>query len=118
MNRIFLGSGLYGIERASISYFGKPAAEMNLGEAAMLAGIIRAPNRFSPYRHYQSALGERDMVLQRLLVEGMITAEEKKTARRKSIHVRKWLGKIKTIPIDMIARMEDNVMLSDGLYEF
>ena len=89
VNRIFFGSGLYGIERASISYFGKPAAKMNLGEAAMLAGIIRAPNRFSPFRHYKSALGERDMVLGRLLSERMITTEEKEKATGKSIQVRK-----------------------------
>jgi penicillin-binding protein 1A len=89
VNRIFLGSGLYGIERASNSYFGKPAAEMNLGEASMLAGIIRAPNRFSPFRHYTSALGERDMVLDRLLIEGMIPEEEKNTPAEKSVFVRK-----------------------------
>ena len=89
VNRIFLGSGLYGVEQASLSYFDKSAAKMNLGEAAMLAGIIRAPNRFSPFRHYKSALGERDMVLDRLLAEGMITKGEKEKAIRTLLHVRK-----------------------------
>ncbi len=89
VNRIFLGSGLFGVERAAQAYFGKPAAEMTLGEAAMLAGIIRAPNRFSPFRHYKSALGERDMVLQRLLIEGMITEQEKKQAEGQGVRVKK-----------------------------
>ncbi len=89
VNRIFLGSGLYGVERASQAYFGKAAAGMSLGEAAMLAGIIRAPNRFSPFRHYKSALGERDMVLDRLLVEGMITPEEKKKVERQAVRVKR-----------------------------
>ncbi len=89
VNRIFLGSGLYGVEQASLSYFGKPAAKLHLGEAAMLAGIIRAPNRFSPFRHYKSALGERDMVLDRLLAEGMITEGEKEKSERSPLHVRK-----------------------------
>lgn len=99
VNRIFLGSGLYGVERASLAYFGKSAADMSLGEAAMLAGIIRAPNRFSPFRHYKSALGERDMVLDRLLVEGMITEGEKRKAERQAVRVKRqkplfsWLTK-------------------------
>ncbi len=89
VNRIFLGSGLYGVERASLAYFGKSAADLDLGEAAMLAGIIRAPNRFSPFRHYESALGERDMVLDRLLEEGMITAEERQIAKQKRVRVKR-----------------------------
>lgn len=89
VNRIFLGSGLYGVEKASQAYFGKSAAQMSLGEAAMLAGIIRAPNRFSPFRHYKSALGERDMVLQRLLIEGMITKKEKEKAERQAVRVKR-----------------------------
>ncbi|MCF6311753.1 MAG: PBP1A family penicillin-binding protein [Verrucomicrobiales bacterium] len=89
VNRIFLGSGLFGVEKASQAYFGHAAADLSLGEAAMLAGIIRAPNRFSPFRHYQSALEERDMVLERLLAEGMITAEEKDKAERQAVKVKK-----------------------------
>lgn len=50
MNRIYLGAGCYGVEAASQAYFGKPASRMNLAEAAMLAGIIRSPGRFSPLR--------------------------------------------------------------------
>ena len=87
MNRIFFGSGIYGVEQASRSYFGKPAAEMTLGEAAMLAGIIRGPNRFSPFRHPDRALEERDTVLARMEKLEMITAQEAAAAREQKIAV-------------------------------
>ncbi len=48
VNRIFYGGSLYGIETASQAYFGKPSAQLDLSESAMMAGLIRSPNRFSP----------------------------------------------------------------------
>ena len=68
MNRIYFGSGVYGIEMASKVYFGKPAGELSLSEAAMIAGIIRAPTRASPFTNPKRAHAERDMVLDRLLL--------------------------------------------------
>src|SRR6202521_2040071 len=47
INRIYFGSGCYGVQTASMAYFGKNAAKLNLSEAAILAGLIRSPNRFS-----------------------------------------------------------------------
>ena len=87
VNRIFFGSGIYGIEQASRSYFGKPAADMSLGESAMLTGIIRAPNRFSPFRHYESALRERDTVLARMVKLEMISPDEADAAKGQKIKV-------------------------------
>ncbi|MEY2615744.1 MAG: penicillin-binding protein, partial [Verrucomicrobiota bacterium] len=52
-NRIYFGSGLYGLETASQSYFGKSSADLGLSEAALLAGLIRSPNRFSPRTNLQ-----------------------------------------------------------------
>jgi penicillin-binding protein 1A len=60
MNRIYFGSGVYGIETASLAYFGKSAAKLSLGEAAMVAGIIRAPTYFSPFSNMKGALKQRD----------------------------------------------------------
>jgi len=87
MNRIFFGSGMYGVELASRSYFGKPALEMGLAESAMLAGIIRGPNRFSPFRNYRAAVSERDAVLARMLAEGIIEREEYDRARAEKVRV-------------------------------
>lgn len=87
VNRIFFGTGLYGIERATQAYFGKSAAQMTLGEGAMMAGIIRSPNRFSPFRNYQGALKERDMVLKRMVEKKFITQAEADQAKLEEIIV-------------------------------
>lgn len=80
MNRIYFGSGYYGVEVASRAYFGKPASRMNLPEAAMLAGLIRSPNRFSPFANLKRSVRERNMVLERMEDVGLITAEQKEKA--------------------------------------
>jgi len=89
VNRIFFGSGIYGVEMASLSYFGKRASEMTLSESAMLAGIIRGPNRFSPFRHYDDANSERKIVLKRMLSEGVIQDKDFKTAMTQRVRVLK-----------------------------
>ena len=87
MNRIFFGSGIYGIELASQSYFGKPAKKMSLSESAMLAGIIRGPNRFSPFRHYKAAVAERDTVLKSMLSRGIINRQQHALAKTETVVV-------------------------------
>jgi penicillin-binding protein 1A len=62
MNRIYFGSGTYGIESASQTYFGKPASRLDLQEAATLAGLIRSPNRFSPLNNPEGSIRERNVV--------------------------------------------------------
>src|SRR5690606_33887242 len=56
LNRVYFGSGAYGIEAAARIYFNKGAADLNLGEAAMLAGLLPAPNRYSPLHNIDNAL--------------------------------------------------------------
>jgi penicillin-binding protein 1A len=81
MNRIYFGSGCYGVETASQAYFGKPAAKLNLSESAVLAGLIRSPNRFSPLRNPQGAAAERDNVLDRMLELKKISAADAQQAK-------------------------------------
>jgi penicillin-binding protein 1A len=73
LNLVNLGHGNYGVEAASRYYFGKPAAKLTLPEAAMLAGIIPAPSRYSPYRTPDMVLRQRDRVLRRMLEEKFIS---------------------------------------------
>lgn len=80
MNRIYFGSGTYGIEAASQTYFGKPASRLTLGEAATLAGLIRSPNRFSPLRDPERSKRERDTVLSRMCDVEFITPAERDLA--------------------------------------
>ena len=77
MNRIYFGSGTYGIEAASQTYFGRPASRLSLCEAATLAGLIRSPNRFSPLNNPQGSVRERNAVLGRMFDIGLITRAQR-----------------------------------------
>lgn len=76
VNRIYFGSGTYGVEAASQTYFGKPASWLNLQEGATLAGLIRSPNRFSPLNNPEGSIRERNTVLGRMLDLGFVTQSE------------------------------------------
>lgn len=79
VNRVFLGTGMNGIEQAARGYFGKPASELTLPESAMIAGVIRAPNGFSPFRHYDAACREMRSTLRRMENEGELSKAELET---------------------------------------
>src|SRR3954463_1114778 len=84
VNRIYFGAGCYGVQTASLAYFGKDASKLNLSEAAILAGLIRSPNRFSPLKNPEGAALQRDTVLDRLVELKKIShaqAEEAKAAK-------------------------------------
>src|SRR5437868_3311039 len=66
LNRIYFGAGLYGAEAASRGYFGKPAREMSLAECATLAGLIKSPNRLSPWSDRAASRDARNYVLSRM----------------------------------------------------
>lgn len=86
-NRIYFGSGLYGLETASQAYFGKSSADLTLSEAALLAGLIRSPNRYSPFTNLKGALDQRDEVLDRMAELKMITSSEADAAKKASVRV-------------------------------
>ncbi|MDD5348953.1 MAG: PBP1A family penicillin-binding protein [Chthoniobacteraceae bacterium] len=85
VNRIYYGAGVFGVETASRTYFDKPSANLTLGEAAMLAGLIRSPSRFSPFHNPQGALRERDTVLDRMAAVGKITAAQAAQAKAQPV---------------------------------
>src|SRR5437016_8765635 len=85
VNRIYFGSGCYGVETASQAYFGKHASELNLSEAALLAGLIRSPNRFSPLKNPEVAAIQRDAVLDRMVALKKITAAQAEEAKKAKI---------------------------------
>jgi len=72
LNTINFGSGAYGIEKASETYFGKNASALNLPEAALLAGLVRAPEIYSPFNDMEKAKRRRDLVLQLMYEQEMI----------------------------------------------
>ncbi|UIE38944.1 PBP1A family penicillin-binding protein [Leptodesmis sichuanensis] len=87
LNRVYMGSGAYGFEDAAQFYLNKSAKDLTLSEAAMLVGILPAPNRFNPVRDYQKAMEQRDGVLKRMLEMGMISSEAYQQARRSRINI-------------------------------
>lgn len=90
-NRIYYGLGLYGVETASRACFGKSASDLTLSEAAILAGLIRSPNRLTPLGDTRTALAERDQVLDRLEELKMITPEEARAALAEPVPLSKQL---------------------------
>ncbi|MFT4980033.1 MAG: penicillin-binding protein 1B [Myxococcota bacterium] len=89
LNEIYLGqiggASIAGIDQAARAYFGKGAERLELGEAAVLAGIISAPNRYSPLRHPERALERRDRVLDRMADLEWITAEQRETEQARPL---------------------------------
>jgi penicillin-binding protein 1A len=80
LNRVYFGSGAYGVEAASRRYFGKPARDVTLSEAALLAGLLKAPSRLSPARDPKAAEARTQVVLSAMSEQGMISGSELTTA--------------------------------------
>ncbi|MGR9170067.1 transglycosylase domain-containing protein [Rhizobium sp. KDH_Rht_773_N] len=80
LNRVYFGSNAYGVEAAARRYFNKSARDVNLGEAALLAGLVKAPSRLSPARDPEAANARAQVVLQAMRDQGYISADEIKTA--------------------------------------
>jgi len=85
VNRIYFGNGCYGVETASQAYFGKSASQLNLPEAALLAGLIRSPNRFSPLKNPQGAAMQRNVVLDRMVALKTLSPAEADEAKKAKI---------------------------------
>src|SRR6266540_5190821 len=81
LNTIYFGNGAYGIGQAAITYFGKPASELTLPEAALLAGIPRDPARYDPVTNPRAAKQRRRMVLDQMLAQGAIAPDQYHEAR-------------------------------------
>ena len=87
LNQIYLGQGAYGVEEASRTYFHKPAKDINLAEAALLAGLPQAPARYSPVSHFERAKARQKYVLERMVEEGYITSEVGKKAFEEKLQI-------------------------------
>ncbi len=82
LNQIYLGAGSYGVEAAAETYFGKRVDQLNLAEMAILAGLPKAPNAYSPIKHLDKARERQAYVLDRMVKEGFITEAEADHARK------------------------------------
>jgi penicillin-binding protein 1A len=87
LNRVYFGAGAYGIEAASQRYFNKPADQLTIGEAALLAGMMKGPARYSPVSAKERAARRATIVLDEMVRIKAITAEERDEAFRTPVQV-------------------------------
>jgi penicillin-binding protein 1A len=85
LNQIYLGAGSYGVQAAAEAYFGKNVDQLNLGEIAMMAGLPKAPNTYSPIKHLDRARERQGYVLERMVKEGYVTQAEAEHAKNTPI---------------------------------
>ena len=124
LNQVFWGKNTNGAETASQNYFGKSAADLTLGEAAMLAGTIQAPSVFNPVDNFTEAKKRQGFVLDRLVELGWSTPAEIKAAKAQKIVIRKQgisyeASRVPYVSQAVTAELEDkfgkDVVLQGGL---
>ncbi len=94
LNQVYWGHNLYGVETASRSYFNKPASKLTLAEGAMMAGLIQAPEEYSPFVNYKLAKQRQATVLNRMKELKWITPQEEQAALKQPLGI----GKITSFP--------------------
>jgi penicillin-binding protein 1A len=85
LNQIYWGHNAYGIESASLLYFNKHAADLNLAEASMLAGIIEGPEKYSPYKNMEGAKQRQATVLSKMVELGVVTEASANAAAKQQL---------------------------------
>jgi len=118
-NQIFLGHGVYGFEAASEFYFSKPAKQLTLDEAALLAGLPKAPGYYSPIMHPDRCLKRRNLVINSMLEDGKITAARANEARNQPIQLKLQHDPNSVAPyfVEDIRRYLENKYGSDQVHE-
>ena len=89
LNTVYFGSGYYGLETAARGYFGVSAAELRLDQAALLAGVLKSPARFSPQRRPEASVGRRGVILHLMAEYGMISEAEADEASARPLRLKK-----------------------------
>lgn len=87
MNRVYLSSGIYGVETMSEKMLHKPASKLTLGEAALIAGVIRSPANYSPWTHFDAARQRSFVVLDAMREQKKITAAQEDAAKAERIRI-------------------------------
>ena len=87
LNEIFFGLGAYGVAGAALTYYNKPVQDLTIAEAAYLAALPKGPSNYHPFRHTERALERRNWVIDQMLANGYITAEEAEKAKATGLNV-------------------------------
>src|SRR6266436_6200918 len=124
LNRVYFGSGAYGVEAAAQRYFGKPAKNVTLAEAAMLAGLVKSPSRLAPNRNPEGAEKRAQTVLTAMAEAKFITAAQAQTSighpsyNMKAAgagtinYVADWIGEVLD---DLIGQIDQNIVVETSI---
>ncbi len=93
LNQIYLGKGSYGVQAAAQAYFDKNVEDLDLAECALMAGLPKAPSRYSPYINFLLSKKRQEFILQRMVEERFITANEADFAKAETIKLRPFITK-------------------------
>jgi penicillin-binding protein 1A len=124
LNRVYFGAGAYGVEAAAQRYFGKPAKQVKIAEAAMLAGLVKSPSRLAPSRNPKGAERRAQIVLAAMVDEGFITETMAKTALVAPAHAVKPAGAgsvnyiadwIMDVLDDLVGRVEQDLTVETSI---
>ena len=122
LNQIYFGEGAYGVESASLTYFGKHVQDIDLAEAATLAAIPKSPNYYDPMENPKANKERRDVVLDQMVKYGHITLADAEKAKAEEVKIRKeeTAGKQKDLRsyfFDYICQQIIDVYGADMLYK-
>lgn len=118
LNNIFYGHNVYGIEAAAQVYFGKAAKDLTLPEGALIAGLPRAPNRYSPLKDLKLCIQRRNYVLRRMVEEGYITAEQEQYATKEPVQLHESKPQAKKAPyfVEYVRQYLEDTYGANALY--
>jgi penicillin-binding protein 1A len=123
LNRVYFGAGLYGAEAAALGYFGKHASELSLPEAALLAGLVKAPSNYAPTSNMERAVQRRNLVLQMMRDARMIDDSELAAAKASKVALNDALRKDEpygryfkeAVRLELISRFGEERVYEGGL---
>lgn len=120
LNQIYFGAGAYGVEAAARTYFDKHARDLNVAESAQLAGLPKAPSRFSPFHNLAAAQERKHYVLQRMVDGGFISSADAQKAEQEKLQFvkpRPWTMKDLDYFVEEVRRQVEGRYGRDGLYK-
>jgi len=123
LNKVYFGAGLYGAEAASLGYFGKHASDLTLPEAALLAGLVKAPSNYAPTSNLERSVQRRELVLQAMRDARMIDAKTMEAANRAKVVLNDALRKEEpygryfkeTVRFELVSRFGEERVYEGGL---
>ncbi len=114
LNYIYFGNGAYGIEAAAKTYFGISAKSLSIAQAALLAGVIKAPTHYAPHIDLQKSIERRNLVISIMAKEGLISAREESEAKQEAVVLSEKTEEEYGFYIDMVLSEAEDILMMDS----